>query len=75
MAAAAIYCARIGALMLRYDAVIMLIPDSTRQYAPAIFKLLKEWSKEPEALLKQVDIMLVDEHEMTFFNKDHKGNL
>ena len=73
-AAAAIYCTRIGALMLRYDAVIMLIPESTRQYAPAIFKLLTEWSKEPEALLNHVDIMLVHEHEMTFFKKDLKGN-
>ena len=73
-AAAANYSTRIAVLLLRYESVIVVMPEKARQYAVATVKLLQEWVREPLVIQENVRIALASEDVLTYLSESNVPN-
>jgi len=66
VAAAANYSSRIAVLLLKYETVIMVMPEKARQYADATLELLEDWVRDSIVLDKRVKLALASEQTLTY---------
>lgn len=63
---ASLLASRIAVLRLRYDRVIVVMPEKSAAYVGKTVDVLSDWAREPEALLSSVKFVLFDDANETF---------
>lgn len=56
---AALIAARVAVLRLRFERVIVALPEKAEPYAVETLKLLKAWAVEPAPVLASLDFLLI----------------
>jgi len=56
---AALIATRVAVLRLRFHKVVVALPEKAEPYALEALKLLKTWAVEPDAILANLDFLLI----------------